>query len=141
MFSGSNQLHVATVDIATEPATFFKILSVHGIGYVFAPNFFLAAATKAFKAQQDHQPLDFTRLAVVMTGGEANKVSTIAAADKLLLQYGARPNSIKSSYGLSEVSIEGPVRRGLQIYDNSDAPYSSITASCPRLLLLTPTAL
>ena len=93
--------------MATEPASFFSILSKHQIGYTFAPNFFLAVAFKAFRAQKDPPLLDFSKLSVIMTGGEANKVSTITAVDALLVQHGASPNSIKSSYGLSEVSRDG----------------------------------
>lgn len=90
--------------MVTEPASFFSILSKHEIGYTFAPNFFLAAAYKSFRAQKDPPLLDFSKLSVIMTGGEANKVSTIVAVNTLLVQHGASPNSIKSSYGLSEVS-------------------------------------
>ncbi len=106
MYSGSDQVYIRTADLATNPASFFSILSVHQIGYAFAPNFFLAAATKAFRAQKDPPALDFAKLSVLITGGEACRVSTIAAADTLLVQHGARPNSIKPVYGLSEVSID-----------------------------------
>lgn len=105
MYSASNQVRVPTADLVTEPAQFFHLLSSFQIGYIFLPNSFLAAATKAFLAQEIQSSLDLRRLSVVMTGGEANKTSTISAADEVLTGFGARPSTIKSAYGLSEVSV------------------------------------
>lgn len=104
MYSASNQVHVPTGDLVTEPAQFFHLLSSYQIGYTFLPNSFLAATTKAFQAQENEPSLDLGRLSVIMTGGEANKTSTISEADEVLTRLGARPSTIKSAYGLSEVS-------------------------------------
>ena len=104
MYSASNQVHVATAELVTEPSRIFDLLSSYKIGYTFLPNFFLAAATKAFLAQETPPVLDLSQLSVIMTGGEANRTSTILAADEVLIAHGARPSTVKSAYGLSEVS-------------------------------------
>ena len=104
MYSASNQIHVPTAELVSEPARFFHLLSLYKIGYTFLPNFFLATATRAFLAQETQPCLDLSQLSVIMTGGEANKTSTILAAETLLIAYQAPPCTIKSAYGLSEVS-------------------------------------
>lgn len=104
MHVGSDQLQVPAIDLVTKPAYFFHLLSDYQIGYTFLPNSFLAAATTSFLAQKDQTALDFGRLKVIMCGGEANRTSTLEAADRILTRFGARPYSIKAAYGLSEVS-------------------------------------
>lgn len=108
MYVGSNQFHAATSDIVAQPANFFNIIGTQGIGYAFAPSFFLAGAAKAFAAQTSSPFLDFSKLAYIMTGGEAIKTTTIEAVDKILVRYGAHPDSIRIAYGLSEVSFQEP---------------------------------
>lgn len=105
MYSCSDQVLLASTDLVTEPAQFFHVLSRYQIGYTFAPNAFLAAATKAFRAQDYRATFNFEKLSVIITGGEANRTTTIAAVDSLLVRLGASPSTIKSVYGLSEVSI------------------------------------
>ncbi|MCJ1245911.1 hypothetical protein MMC30_003115 [Trapelia coarctata] len=102
LYSASNQIHIGTRDVATEPARFFELLSKYQVGYTFCPNFFLAAATKSFLLRDEMPNLDLSALSVIMTGGEANKTSTIAAANELLVRFGAPQHTIKSAYGLSE---------------------------------------
>lgn len=80
----------------------------YSVAYTFAPNFFIAAAVRAFKTfsqgERGALELDFSKLHVIMCGGEANKTATLEAAEFLLTQHGAPSCSIKASYGLSEVN-------------------------------------
>lgn len=94
---------MATIDLASQPAQFFHFLSRYQIGYTFIPNSVLAAATKAFSAQDYRATFNFDNLSVIMCGGEATKTSSIAAADSLLVRLGAKASTIKCVYGLSEV--------------------------------------
>lgn len=105
MYAGSDQVHIPTIELVEEPSRFYHVLSKYRVGYTFTPNFFLVAATKYFLACQEVVSLDFQWLLVIMFAGEANRTSTIEAADQILTRFGARPNTIKSAYGLSEVSI------------------------------------
>lgn len=98
---------IPAIDLVHNPARFWKALSEHHIAYTFAPNFFIAAAVRALNEmdslERDEMKLDFSKLCVIMCGGEANKIATLEAAEKVLTQYGAPKCSIKASYGLSEV--------------------------------------
>ncbi len=104
MYTGSNQVHVGTAHLVTQPGHFFEILDIHRVGYTFLPNFFLAAATKAFLAKKNPPELDLCDLSVIMCGGEANRVATFENAEQLLIALGAPRHTIKAAYGLSEVS-------------------------------------
>lgn len=101
--NGSDQVFVPTTDVVLEPYRFFHVLSQYKVGYTFSPNFFLAAAAKSLESQPDGLTgIDLSHLSVIMCGGEANRTSTLKAADKILRQCGAPPHSIKAAYGLSE---------------------------------------
>ncbi|KAL1628682.1 putative NRPS-like protein biosynthetic cluster [Neofusicoccum ribis] len=106
IYAGANQVMVPAIDFVRGPARLWKVLSDHRIAYTFAPNFFIAAATRAINEMNDfdkkRMKLDFSELCVIMCGGEANKTATLAAAEKVLTEYGAPECSVKASYGLSE---------------------------------------
>ncbi|KAH7087506.1 putative non-ribosomal peptide synthase-like protein [Paraphoma chrysanthemicola] len=106
IYAGANQVMIPSMDFVRSPARFWQVLSDHRITYTFAPNFFVAAATRAIiemdPDERTQMDLDFSELRVIMCGGEANKTSTIEAAEKVLTFYGAPKCSIKASYGLSE---------------------------------------
>ena len=99
---------IPAIDFVQSPVRFWKALSEHRVSYTFAPNFFIAAAVRAINEmdafEREQMKLDFGELRVIMCGGEANKTSTLEAAEKVLTHYGAPKSSIKASYGLSEVS-------------------------------------
>jgi hypothetical protein len=107
---------IPAIDFVQAPARFFKALTEHKISYTFAPNFFVAAAVRALNEmdpqEREQMKLDFSKLCVIMCGGEANKITTLEAAEKVLTQYGAPECSIKASYGLSEVSY--PIQNLIQ---------------------------
>lgn len=107
LYAGANQVMIPAMDFVQHPALFWKALAHHRVAYTFAPNFFIAAAVRAFKMLSESEraklELDFSDLHVIMCGGEANKTATLGAAEAILTQYGAPRCSIKASYGLSEV--------------------------------------
>ncbi|KAJ4993372.1 nonribosomal peptide synthetase [Stagonosporopsis vannaccii] len=106
LYAGANQVMIPAIDFVQSPVRFWKALSDNNISYTFAPNFFIAAASRAFNemdsCERKAMNLDFSPLRVIMCGGEANKTATLDAAEKILMQYGAPKCSIKASYGLSE---------------------------------------
>lgn len=103
---GANQVSVNTTDLVHEPHRFYEVLSNYQIGYSFSPNSFLAAASRILRQEGNQSAkYDFSNLKVVMVGGEANRVNTMEAADKILREHGAPANAIKAAYGLSEVSL------------------------------------
>jgi hypothetical protein len=98
---------VPAIDLVQSPARFWKMLSNHRISYTFAPNFFIAAASRAMnemdQQEREQTSLDLSELRVIMCGGEANRTATIDAAEKIMTQHGAPKGCIKASYGLTEV--------------------------------------
>jgi acyl-CoA synthetase (AMP-forming)/AMP-acid ligase II len=107
LYAGASQVMVPAIDFVQSPARFWKVLSDYRVAYTFAPNFFIAAASRAMDEMDPYERqrinLDFSELRVIMCGGEANKTATIEAAEKVLTSYGAPRCSVKASYGLSEV--------------------------------------
>jgi acyl-CoA synthetase (AMP-forming)/AMP-acid ligase II len=107
MYAGANQVMIPAMDLVQSPDRFWKALSEYRVAYTFAPNFFIAAAARALNEKEIYKKedvnLDFSELRVIMCGGEANKTATIHDADNILTRYGAQKNTIKASYGLSEV--------------------------------------
>lgn len=91
-----------------QPDLFWHLLNSHRVSYTFAPNSFVATAARYFEAYPPHIKeqlgYDFSKLKVLMCGGEVCRTVTVIAADKILTHYGAPPYSVKCSYGLSEVS-------------------------------------
>jgi acyl-CoA synthetase (AMP-forming)/AMP-acid ligase II len=120
LYAGANQVMIPAMDFVQHPARFWKALSDHGISYTFAPNFFIAAAVRAFndldQIEKQKLGLDFNRLRVIMCGGEANKTATLEAAESILTQHGAPRCSIKASYGLSEVRLFCPLNKALLMF-------------------------
>lgn len=106
--AGASLLVVPGCVFTQDPMLFWRVLSEHKIAYTFAPNSFLAAATRAYedskKRASNHSDLAFSfrRLKVLFCGGEANKTSTLAAAAELLSSFGAPANAVTAVYGLSE---------------------------------------
>lgn len=109
IYAGANQVMIPAMDLVQNPIRFWKVLSAHRIAYTFAPNFFIAAAARAFSETESRErnqiKLDLSEIRVIMCGGEANKTATLDAAEKILTHYGAPKCSIKASYGLSEVRM------------------------------------
>lgn len=103
MYVAAEQVHVATNDLVSEPSRFFEVLSMYKVGYTFSPNFFLSAAVNGLmEPHNTFSNIDLSHLSTIMCGGEANRVKTLEAADKVLRKYGAPESSIKAAYGLSE---------------------------------------
>ncbi len=104
MFNGSCQVHVLTADVINEPTGFLYLLARYRIGYTFAPNFFLRAVVRAFEKLEKIPEWDLRYLRVIMCAGEANRVSTIKEADTIITSLGGPSHTLKTAYGLSEVS-------------------------------------
>ncbi|OJD29307.1 peptide synthetase [Diplodia corticola] len=131
VYAGANQVMIPAIDFVRKPVRFWKVLSEHRVAYTFAPNFFIATATRAINEvdefERKRMRLDFSELRVIMCGGEANKTATLAAAERVLTEHGAPKCSIKASYGLSETcsaffyNLESPTYDVKRKYDFASA--------------------
>lgn len=97
-----DQVHVHTADVAASPTSFLDLLSRHGVSRTFAPNFFLARLVSCVQSDAEVR-WDLSNLTVVASGGEANTVSTCAAASELFERLGARAkNVVTPGFGMTE---------------------------------------
>lgn len=106
MAAGSNLLMIPPAEFSQNPLNFWRVLSDSQIAYTFAPNSFVAGATRAYndlKNRRGELPAySFKSLRVLFCGGEANKTQTLKAAADLLSTHGAPDNAVTAVYGLSE---------------------------------------
>ena len=83
IYSGLDQIHVLTMDVAEDPGLFWELLRVDKIGHGFSPKSLLSKATKEFESREKGPSLDFSALRVLMVGEAANWTATLDKADKL----------------------------------------------------------
>lgn len=109
MMLGSDQVHASGTDIILEPIWFMHLLSKHRVGYSFAPNFFLAALSKALSNQsvaltEEHcvNNIDLSHLKALISGGEANQVETCQKLTQQFSEYGNQEEVIRPGFGMTE---------------------------------------
>lgn len=115
LYVGVDQIHAATVDIASSGSmSFLNLLSRHRISRTFAPNSFLsrlAATMDRFHARslQEREGItsgesvwDFSHLRILGSGGEANDIATSIAISTLLQRYGAPADVLLPGFGMTE---------------------------------------
>ncbi|KAH8168671.1 AMP-binding enzyme domain-containing protein [Sarocladium implicatum] len=138
MDAGANLLVLPGSAFTQDPMLFWRVLSDNKVAYTFAPNSFLAAATRAYEdsAKRTHDgdmSFDFHRLKTLFCGGEANKTSTLAAAAGLLSKFGAPANAVTAVYGLSETCSALYYNRAGPSYDVSQGnAFASVGVPLPH---------
>ena len=103
MFLRADQVHIQAADLLCEPQVFVELLSRHKVAYTFAPNFFLTALRGALQdviQPPSHWNLDCLRN--LISGGEANVVSTCADLTRILQTFGASGRLISPGFGMTE---------------------------------------
>lgn len=103
---------------------FLRLLEKHKVQFTFAPNFFLSKLLDSLVAAGPSLKLDLAALRAVISGGEANVVSTCAALQDWLHRFGANgENFIRPGFGMTETcagsiySLQFPsqdIRQGLE---------------------------
>jgi acyl-CoA synthetase (AMP-forming)/AMP-acid ligase II len=102
LFVGASQVHVQPGDIIASPVLFLEKIHKHRVGRTFAPNFFLGELSRAMESGPVLAGLDLSCLKYIVSGGEANPVSTCVRIAKLLGKYGAPDNVIVPGSGMTE---------------------------------------
>ena len=105
MYLCAEQVHVQASDLLLEPLTFLRLVDKHRVSYTFAPNFFLASLKRALSGVDDMTPIDFDLccLKILMCGGEANVVKTLADLTEALNRFGARGEFLRPGFGMTEI--------------------------------------
>ncbi|KAI0973824.1 acetyl-CoA synthetase-like protein [Xylaria arbuscula] len=104
LWLGVDQVHVNTADVMASPEVFLDLLSRHRVSRSFAPNFFLAKlVARVSSVDKGGLPTyDLSTLNCLISGGEANDVSTCIALSELFEQFGAPGNVLVPGFGMTE---------------------------------------
>jgi acyl-coenzyme A synthetase/AMP-(fatty) acid ligase len=100
--TASSQVFLPSHVAIASPLKFFECIATHRVTYSFAPNFFLTAVCNSLKVQPEAK-YDLCSLRRVVSGGEANLVSTGIEFNAWVEQFGGSKNVLTMAYGLTEV--------------------------------------
>lgn len=98
----ATQVHLEPTMTIRDPLLWLAQLSAHSVSITFAPNFFLAAVIKAVGDPMDHADYDLSNLRVVVSGGEANSVTTGLAFNEIVKKLGAMTDVLCPAFGMTE---------------------------------------
>lgn len=97
---GSDQIHVPASEVLRDPLRFIHLLGKHKIAYTFAPNFFLTQVSDSLA--ESTMAADLSPLKALISGGEANVVSTCETLARQLGRFGIRGEVIRPGFGMTE---------------------------------------
>ena len=107
-YAGANQIHAEPATILADPLRFLRIICRYQVTIAFAPNFLLGQINAALSAvdMQDGttaaESLELSCLRRIVTGGEANLVTTGRRFLDLLAPYGLSPDALWPAFGMTE---------------------------------------
>lgn len=80
---GATQLHTSPEEILGDPLRFLQLINTHRVTMTFTPNFLLGLIDRALLSLPAGLPWDLSSLQRIISGGEANLVSTGVAFENL----------------------------------------------------------
>jgi thioesterase domain-containing protein/phenylacetate-coenzyme A ligase PaaK-like adenylate-forming protein/acyl carrier protein len=107
-YVGANQIHAEPATILADPLLFLRIIHRYQVTIAFAPNFLLGQINAALTAVDMRSgatgaaSLELSRLRRIVTGGEANVVTTGRRFLDLLAPYGLSPDALWPAFGMTE---------------------------------------
>lgn len=105
-YVGANQVHTEPATILADPLLFLRIICQYRVTIAFAPNFLLGQINAALAAVEQRatgpESLDLSCLRRIVTGGEANVVTTGRRFLDLLAPYGLSPDALWPAFGMTE---------------------------------------
>ncbi|KAK6609684.1 nonribosomal peptide synthetase [Botrytis cinerea] len=127
MFCGATQIHVPAVELLRAPPMFFKVIENHAVSHTFAPNFFLATVVRAIRSQSPPEQYDLSSLRTVVSGGEANVVSTGLDFTQIIVSMGAAATSLQTAFGMTETSAASHYHQHFPtLEENADLKFCSV---------------
>ena len=115
---GSHQVHVAASDLLREPLLFIALLDSYKVTYTFAPNFFLTKVRDALSGSSNEViGADLSRLKALISGGEANVVTTCDSLTQQLARFGICAEVIRPGFGMTETCAGSIYSRACPSYD------------------------
>jgi acyl-CoA synthetase (AMP-forming)/AMP-acid ligase II/thioesterase domain-containing protein/acyl carrier protein len=107
LYVGANQLHIDSNPLLADPLLFLRLIHEYRVSMTFAPNFLLGKIT-AQLAVRDQQSegaslfLDLSCLRHIVSGGEANVVTTGKRFLEMLAPLGLRGSALWPAFGMTE---------------------------------------
>jgi acyl-CoA synthetase (AMP-forming)/AMP-acid ligase II/thioesterase domain-containing protein len=105
-YVGANQIHAEPATILADPLLFLRIIRRYRVTIAFAPNFLLGQINAALSDVQGGATkvpsLDLSCLRRIVTGGEANVITTGRRFLDLLAPYGLSPDALWPAFGMTE---------------------------------------
>ncbi|MEV0598710.1 non-ribosomal peptide synthetase [Streptomyces sp. NPDC050315] len=99
---GANQLQTTPDRILGDPVRFLRLIDAHRVTMTFTPNFLLGLINQALDQLPDGLSLDLSSVRHIVSGGEANLVTTgVAFLDKLA-RYGLARDVLWPAFGMTE---------------------------------------
>ena len=108
LYVGATQFHIEPGAILTDPLRWLRLIDRHRVTLTFAPNFLLGQISTVLESGQaearDALPptLDLSCLRHIISGGEANVVSTGRRFLDLLAPYGLARTALRPAFGMTE---------------------------------------
>ncbi|KAF9889636.1 hypothetical protein FE257_007144 [Aspergillus nanangensis] len=114
---GSEQVHVPAPMLFLDPLQFIRLLDVHRVSYTFAPNFFLTQVRDTLIAHGSDIDADLSCLKRIISGGEANLVTTCDSLTRELRRLGMRDGVVSPGFGMTETCAGSIYAQACPSYD------------------------
>lgn len=104
VYVGATQIHVDPTAILADPLRLLRMIDRHRVSLSFSPNFLLGQinATLQSHAAGLEESLDLSCVRHIISGGEANVVSTGQRFLQLLSRYGLPRTALRPAFGMTE---------------------------------------
>ncbi|MFI8997748.1 AMP-binding protein [Streptomyces sp. NPDC053542] len=122
---GANQLQTTPDTILGDPLRFLRLIDAHRVTMTFTPNFLLGLINQALEQLPDGLPLDLSSLRHIVSGGEANPVSTGVTFLDNLAPYGLGRGVLWPAFGMTETCAGSIYNREFPDADR-DAEFAAV---------------
>ena len=104
MYSGSNQVEIATADYIKNPMIYLESLSKYKATYTLSSGQGLAVVSNCVKNNPEAQ-LDLNNMRIIVVGGEMIQAEKCRAFLSTFKQYGIIDNILFPAYGMAETTL------------------------------------
>ncbi|MFD8495142.1 AMP-binding protein [Amycolatopsis sp. NPDC059657] len=100
--AGAVQVHVPPSHVLADPLEFPRLIGRHGVTITFTPNFLLGLVNAELDRLTEPLDADLSAVRYVISGGEANPVSTGVGFLDRLAPYGLHSRALWPAFGMTE---------------------------------------
>lgn len=105
LYAGATQFHIEPGAILTQPLRWLRLIDRHRVTLTFAPNFLLGQINSALESGQGEAlpaTVDLSCVRHIVSGGEANVVTTGQRFLELLAPHGLARTALRPAFGMTE---------------------------------------